>query len=214
MKKLCIYGCGGMGREIADLSEYIDKWNDIVFVDDFYGGKIIDNYIVYNLKDLISSCSNSEVEFIVATGEPKTRELIYNKLDNLKLNYINIIDSEFRLSKLSSIKSGTIIHRGVICTVNDHIGKGCLINKHVVIGHDVNIGDFTVISPNSTIGGDVNIGKNCFLGSGSIIRNGITIGDNSIIGMGAVVLKDVAANSVIVGNPGKLIRKNISNNIF
>jgi Serine acetyltransferase len=58
------------------------------------------------------------------------------------------------------------------------------------------------------------LNQTVFLGSGSIIKNGINIGKDSIIGMGAVVLEDVEANSVMAGNPAKLIRTNIDKRVF
>jgi sugar O-acyltransferase (sialic acid O-acetyltransferase NeuD family) len=214
MKKLCIYGCGGMGREIADLSYRINKWEEIVFVDDNIKSRIVDGVPVFTLEEILVKFNQTELEFIVTAGEPSSRKFLCQKLDQHNLKYINVIDPGFSLSRFSSVKDGTIIHTGATITVNVHIGKGCLINKHVVIGHDVNIGDYTVISPNASVGGDVNIGPNCYLGSGAIIRNGINIGENSIIGMGSVVLKDVEPNSVMVGNPAKLIRFNEDNKVF
>jgi sugar O-acyltransferase (sialic acid O-acetyltransferase NeuD family) len=214
MKRLCIYGCGGMGREIADLSYRINKWEEIFFVDDNIESRIVDVVPVFTLEEILARFNQSDLEFIVAAGEPSSRKFLYEKLEQYNLKYINVIDPGFALSRFSSIKDGTVIHTGATITVNVHIGKGCLINKHVVIGHDVNVGDFTVISPNVSVGGNVNIGSHCYLGSGAIIRNGINIGENSIIGMGSVVLKDVEPGSVIGGNPARLIRFNEDNKVF
>ena len=36
---------------------------------------------------------------------------------------------------------------------------------------------------------------------------GVTIGENSVVGAGSVVTKDVPANTVVVGNPAKVIKK-------
>ena len=47
---------------------------------------------------------------------------------------------------------------------------------------------------------------NVWIGSGAIILGGVTIGKNSVIGAGTVVTKDVPANSLVVGNPGRVIR--------
>lgn len=214
MKILCIYGCGGTGREIADLSHRIGKWQKIVFVDDHITGREVDEINVYSLDEVIEQFEKNDLEFIVSVGEPDARKAQYEKLARLKLNYIKIIDPDFILSRFSSVARGTIIHTGVLATCNVHIREGCLINTRAVIGHDVTIGEYSVISPNVTIGGNVNIGPCCYLGSGAIIRNGISIGANSIIGMGAVVLKDVKPNSVMVGNPARFLRENIDKKVF
>lgn len=214
MKILCIYGCGGVGREISDLSYNIGKWQKIVFVDDNITNRIVYNIEVYSLEEILKEFDKDSVEFIIATGEPVARKSIYNKLKDFSLNCISIIDQNFKLSSSSSIEEGTIVHTGAVITCNVHVGKGCFINKGVVIGHDVTLGDFCVISPNATISGDVEIGENCYIGSGAVIRNGVTIGRDSIIGMGAVVLEDVKPESVMVGNPAKLLRKNESKKVF
>jgi sugar O-acyltransferase (sialic acid O-acetyltransferase NeuD family) len=166
------------------------------------------------LEEILKEFDKDSVEFIIATGEPVARKSIYNKLKDFSLNCISIIDQNFKLSSSSSIEEGTIVHTGAVITCNVHVGKGCFINKGVVIGHDVTLGDFCVISPNATISGDVEIGENCYIGSGAVIRNGVTIGRDSIIGMGAVVLEDVKPESVMVGNPAKLLRKNESKKVF
>ena len=214
MITLCIYGCGGMGREIADLTSRMNKWEKIIFVDDNAKDRTVDEIPVYTLEETLNEFDKTQLEFIVAAGEPTSREFLYKKLENNSLKYIRIIDPGFRLSRLSSVEIGTIVHTGATLTVNVHIGKGCLINKHVVIGHDVTVRDYSVISPNVSVGGDVEIGSNCYIGSGAIIRNGIKIGENSIIGMGSVVLKDVEPNSVVAGNPAKFLRLNEDKKVF
>ena len=57
--------------------------------------------------------------------------------------------------------------------------------------------------------GNVVIKDNVFIGVNTVILKGVTIGENSIIGAGSVVAKDIPANSVAVGNPAKVIHKNI-----
>ena len=51
------------------------------------------------------------------------------------------------------------------------------------------------------------VGKNCWVGSGSIILPGVHLGDNSVIGAGSVVTKSVEANTIVAGNPAKILRK-------
>ncbi|WP_297974551.1 DapH/DapD/GlmU-related protein [uncultured Bacteroides sp.] len=49
------------------------------------------------------------------------------------------------------------------------------------------------------------IGNRVFLGANSIILPGVVVGDNVIIGSGSVVTKDITSNSVVAGNPARVI---------
>ncbi len=53
------------------------------------------------------------------------------------------------------------------------------------------------------------IGRNCFIGGRSMILPGVTIGDNCVIGAGSIVTRDVPPNSIVAGNPAKVIRSEI-----
>ncbi len=53
------------------------------------------------------------------------------------------------------------------------------------------------------------IGTHCFIGCGSIIMPNITIGDHCIVAAGSVVTKDVPSNSIVAGNPAKVIKSGI-----
>ncbi len=82
------------------------------------------------------------------------------------------------------------------------------VDNLVHIAHGADIGEGSLIIANSMIAGSVKIGKNVWIAPSASILNKKIIKDNSVIGMGAVVLKDVEENQVIVGNPGKIIKKN------
>lgn len=49
------------------------------------------------------------------------------------------------------------------------------------------------------------IGDNVFLGANATILPGVKVGNNSIIGAGSVVTKDVPTNTVVAGNPAKIL---------
>ena len=49
--------------------------------------------------------------------------------------------------------------------------------------------------------------KGASIGAGAIIICGNSIGEGALVGAGAVVTKDVPPNTVVVGNPAKILRK-------
>lgn len=48
------------------------------------------------------------------------------------------------------------------------------------------------------------------LGANVVIIGNVSIGDNVIIGAGSVVVKDIPSNSIVAGNPAKVLRKYVS----
>lgn len=53
----------------------------------------------------------------------------------------------------------------------------------------------------------VKIGNNVWIGENVCILKGVEIGDNSIIGASAVVTKSIPANSIVGGNPAKILKR-------
>ena len=78
------------------------------------------------------------------------------------------------------------------------------------------IGDNFTIHQNTTIGNKIDgrndlvptIGDNVSIGANSCVIGNVTIGSNVIIGAGTVVVKDVPDNSIVVGNPARILKYN------
>lgn len=82
------------------------------------------------------------------------------------------------------------------------INGSAIIGDNCTIYHGVTVG--SVRGPK---GGAPHIGNNVVIASGAKVIGNITIGNNVMIGSGAIVVTDIPDNSVVVGNPGKVISK-------
>lgn len=52
----------------------------------------------------------------------------------------------------------------------------------------------------------VRIGTNAWIGAGATILPGVTIGDNAVVGAASVVTRDVAPDTIVAGNPARVIK--------
>lgn len=91
-----------------------------------------------------------------------------------------------------------------------HFG-GIVINTNAVIGKNFNVAQGVLIG--ETIGERSEyptIGDNVYCGANSIVIGGVTIGNDVLIAPGAFVNFDVPDNSIVIGNPGKIIPRDTS----
>ena len=54
---------------------------------------------------------------------------------------------------------------------------------------------------------------NVWIGDSALITKGVTIGENSIVGAYSVVTKDVPANTIVVGNPARVVKEMPTENL-
>jgi len=116
------------------------------------------------------------------------------------------------ISQVSRFFTGIEIHPGAT------IGKRLFIDHGmgVVIGETCEIGDNVLIYQGVTLGGTgkekgkrhPTIGNNVVIGSGAKVLGSFSIGDNVNIGSNSVVLREVPPNSTVVGNPGRIVKRN------
>lgn len=110
---------------------------------------------------------------------------------------------EIRIGSSSFVGQGSII----VAKKKVAIGSDCLIAEQVTIrdqNHNFASGNLTNQSGFSSM--DVTVGNNVWIGAKACVLMGVTIGDNSVVGAGSIVTRSFPDNSVIAGNPARLIK--------
>jgi acetyltransferase-like isoleucine patch superfamily enzyme len=126
------------------------------------------------------------------------------------------IGDETKIGAFVEIQKNAII--GKRCKISSHtfICEGVTIEENVFIGHGVTFINDSY--PRATAAdGELQteadwkvertlIKTGASIGSGTTILSNIVVGENAIVGAGSLVTKDVPPNSIVAGNPARLLR--------
>jgi serine O-acetyltransferase len=118
------------------------------------------------------------------------------------------------ISHVSRWLTGIEIHPGAV------IGRRVFIDHGmgIVIGETAEIGDDCTIYHGATLGGTSlakgakrhpTLGRGVIIGAGAKVLGGFTVGDGARVGSNAVVVKEVPAGATAVGNPARVLHKDL-----
>ena len=170
-----------------------------------------------NMKDGISIGKQSKLDWRVRIDIIKGAKLFISRGVYLRSRSRGYhAGMPFPTSIFADVK-GAVIRIGERSRLNGvyiHAKKKVEIGKNCVIASGVNILDSNghkLYSVDRTIGKDkpssVLIGDNVWIGINAVILKGTEIGSNSVIAAGSVVKGNIPSNSLVVGNPGIVVKK-------
>lgn len=155
-----------------------------------------------------------EINALSPISDEKRYELFRKILGQVKGEFV--IESPFHCDYGYNIELGENFYMNVNCVILDEakvtFGNNVFIAPNCAFytaGHP-----FDVEHRNKGLeyAKPITVGNNVWIGGNVVVVPGVTIGDNCVIGAGSVVTKDIPANSIAVGNPCKVIRKNPTTN--
>lgn len=202
-------------RQINDKDrEYI---NSLILDDETKDSKYKqENGYIYSAKDeAIFNIVKDTVHYVEILNKLSNSE-IQRRRDFLrtfvaKLDEGTMINSPFYMEFANHLEMG----------VNSFINYDCIMlnNAMVKLGDNVLVGPkvsfYTAMHPIDAkqreqwlvYAKPITVEDNVWIGGSATILGGVTIGKNAIVGAGAVVTKDVEPNTIVVGNPARVLRK-------
>lgn len=210
MKNLILIGAGDFGVEVfswlKDAKDYNTEWKFKAFMDkDLNALTNISFCKNYTVLDEEKYTIEKDDVFVCTIANPEIREKVALRMKSKNAQFISLIHNSVIFMNDVTVGNGVILSPYCIASNSARIEDFVTVNFFTSIGHHVSLGAFSQINCNCDITGHVKIGKKANIGSSVCIIPKVVIGDNVKIGAGSVVLKNIPNETVVFGNPAKII---------
>lgn len=195
---ILLQGGGDHARVVLDCLQASGK-NVVALFDPKYTGQLMG---VHQLGEYQPDF-DAQAKAIVAIGDNATRKKVVART---KHAFTNAIHPSVVFSRYARTGIGNMILHGSIVQAMVRIGNHVIINTGAKVDHDCILEDYVHIAPGVVLCGSVKIGEGAFIGAGSVIIPGKQVGAWAVVGAGSVVIHDVPDNTVVAGNPARVIR--------
>ncbi len=208
--KAVIAGAGTYGAVYHQYIKEQGRYDVVAFLDDDPGkqGQQLDGLpVICGLRDFDKIRSFHVDAIFCPIGD-----------NTLRMGYL-------RGCKANGFQTPRFIHESVILPETIHIGEGvyilpgsivmpfveihdyAMISMGVKVAHHTILREGAFLSTGVNLGASIDFGQCAFAGIGATITTGIHhVGERATIGAGAVIIRDVPEGSVVVGNPGRVLR--------
>lgn len=216
MKRLIILGTGGNCLDILEAALAVNRYaartvyECVGFLDDnaaLHGRQIAGVPVLGPLKE---AARFHDCMFVNGIGSPDN---FWRKADIVRTTGLTVERFEAVVHPQSSISSLAQLGRGCVALAGVAVGARATIGDHAIllqgaiVSHDCRLGDYSCVASGACLAGAVDLAASSYIGANASVRGGVRIGSRSLVGMGSVVLQDVPENTVVAGNPARVLRR-------
>lgn len=213
MKKVILVGTGGHAAEVREYIHYHNRVNpDNVY--EILGFLDVDDELHQKYKypePYLGTAEDHKIvagaEYMFCFGNMEYKHKLVTKYRKEGAAFLTFIHPTALIAESSTIGEGVLISHNASVGPMVVIGDFNILNSRCTIGHDTVLKDYNFISPQVSLSGNTTMGSYNMMGVNSATIPSVTIGDNNTIGAGSIITKDVGDDGIIVGVPGKMIKK-------
>jgi sugar O-acyltransferase (sialic acid O-acetyltransferase NeuD family) len=211
MRDLVIIGCGGFGRESADVVDAINEaaptWNLVGFVDDSPSDENAARVhrrgraLLGSLESV--AATRQGLHFSVGIADAAIRRTVAEAAEAAGLTPATLIHPRAVIGASTDIGVGAVVCACAQVGPDVTIGRHVHLDRASQIGHDSVIEDFATVHPAAVVSGGCRVGHDVELGTNCTVLPGVVIGARAVVGAAACVVHDVPPTSTVKGVPAR-----------
>ena len=161
--RLVILGAGGYGQTVADVASQLDRYDEIIFLDD-------------NAKNVAGKCEeynqyiDANTEIYPAFGNNESRLKWVNCLQEAGAIVPILVHPSAYISPKATLENGNVVLPKAVVNTSCQVGKGCIINCGALIDHGCVIEDGVHICLGAIVKGDNRIKQCTKIEAGEVIQ--------------------------------------------
>jgi sugar O-acyltransferase (sialic acid O-acetyltransferase NeuD family) len=192
MPVLLIIGAGGHGKSVADAALESKQWDEIIFLDDSWPGKLSSgHWAISGNTELLSVWKLRCDGAVVAIGNNHLRMELQSRLIAAGIAIVTIVHPSACVSRFATLGSGSVVLANAVVNIDAKVGDAAIIGPAAVIDHDCKLGRGVHIATGAKVGGGVAVGDYTWIGIGAAVGHYLNIGDEVKIAAGTVVTSNV-----------------------